>query len=584
MTTRLNPTQYNIGALSGSYALKDMSNTGKFANTLQSLPCRTNIEINAELGELVLKAGSVVTVPSGMINGVPYEIYERLAVDSVISNLGRIEDYTITSISTDKQYLIYNTYSGTLELVTDEECMYVTADEEDEGGTIIREQHTFIKKNNNRARYALPLGYFDDAMHWHGFTSIGFYKDFMWVDRGTSYLIPCGRTETYVLDVLTVEVNKLSISTLDEVVAESDITTTTSGYLMLDTLGNAKMVKNYNSSATYEIQDGYIYVSSENKIYNNQHEEKRICKVSDLKVEKKDGVLKFNEILNYNVFQTLDFSEVMGGLTDLKNTAVHLDGRPEVIRGEKSFVDTTTMSDAIIDGLNVNTVNVSNLNLTNGTTDINRVYIKNTNDANSLNIVGKDDNKIATILFGEGNNPVRITGNRGTAAITFDLPTTVEDTTPALLPAVGNAYNLGSDGYKFNTVYANSFEGVATKARWADLAEMYKTDEKYPIGTLLQFGGKEELTIAHSEVNAVISERPAVLMNSEMEGQPVALAGRVKVRVRGVIKKHDKIFLSQTDGIGTNIGLLNEQPIARALEDKPFEEEGLVLCAVHFNI
>ena len=73
-------------------------------------------------------------------------------------------------------------------------------------------------------------------------------------------------------------------------------------------------------------------------------------------------------------------------------------------------------------------------------------------------------------------------------------------------------------------------------------------------------------------------------MNSEMEGQPVALAGRVKVRVRGVIKKHDKIFLSQTDGIGTNIGLLNEQPIARALEDKPFEEEGLVLCAVHFNI
>ena len=73
-------------------------------------------------------------------------------------------------------------------------------------------------------------------------------------------------------------------------------------------------------------------------------------------------------------------------------------------------------------------------------------------------------------------------------------------------------------------------------------------------------------------------------MNADAEGQPVALAGRVRVLVDGPVKKFQKIYLSNRDGVGTTVGCLGETPIGRALEDKDDKDDGLVLCAVHFNI
>ena len=135
-----------------------------------------------------------------------------------------------------------------------------------------------------------------------------------------------------------------------------------------------------------------------------------------------------------------------------------------------------------------------------------------------------------------------------------------------------------------NYVNATNFNGTALQTNWADLAEKYLTDEEYPVGTLVQFGGEKEMTIAKTEVNAVISEAPAVLMNNAMEGgQPVALAGRVKLRVVDKCKKFDKIYLSEFAGVGVN-RWSGKPAIARALEDKDTEGEGLVLCAVHFSI
>lgn len=87
-------------------------------------------------------------------------------------------------------------------------------------------------------------------------------------------------------------------------------------------------------------------------------------------------------------------------------------------------------------------------------------------------------------------------------------------------------------------------------------------------------------------------------MNADGEGQPLAVAGRVKVRVIGTVKKHDQLMLcddgraiSKRDVLdGGNlresfVECVKTRPvIGRALEDKEDRDEGLVLCAVRFNI
>lgn len=90
---------------------------------------------------------------------------------------------------------------------------------------------------------------------------------------------------------------------------------------------------------------------------------------------------------------------------------------------------------------------------------------------------------------------------------------------------------------------ARLFNGTATSARYADLAEIYKTDIEYKVGTVVAVGGEAEVTEATvgSRAIGVISEKPAYLMNSEAEGQPVALKGRVPCKVSGRIKKGAKL-------------------------------------------
>ena len=96
---------------------------------------------------------------------------------------------------------------------------------------------------------------------------------------------------------------------------------------------------------------------------------------------------------------------------------------------------------------------------------------------------------------------------------------------------------------------------TAAAAYWADLAEIYRSDRIYPPGTLVRFGGTEEVTIADDyEVNAVVTEKPAYLMNAALKEtceHPIGLVltGRSKVRVIGPISKFDKLCLSQTPGV-----------------------------------
>jgi len=124
--------------------------------------------------------------------------------------------------------------------------------------------------------------------------------------------------------------------------------------------------------------------------------------------------------------------------------------------------------------------------------------------------------------------------------------------------------NIGSSTVYFNTVFAK-----ATSAQYADLAENYQADADYTPGTVLEFGGEQEVTLSTQDsskrVAGVVSTNPAHLMNSTLDGDHVvalALAGRVPVLVTGRIAKGD-LMVSAGNGrakaksnpaVGTVIG------------------------------
>ena len=97
------------------------------------------------------------------------------------------------------------------------------------------------------------------------------------------------------------------------------------------------------------------------------------------------------------------------------------------------------------------------------------------------------------------------------------------------------------------------FMGTATSARYADLAENYLADAEYEPGTVLEIGGKYEVTIAQDSTNkiaGVVSTNPAFLMNSQCKGKYVvalAIQGRAPCKVRGKIYKGN-MLISAGDG------------------------------------
>lgn len=115
--------------------------------------------------------------------------------------------------------------------------------------------------------------------------------------------------------------------------------------------------------------------------------------------------------------------------------------------------------------------------------------------------------------------------------------------------ATGNKWNINKrlDAGDNDIITTGYFIGTATAAQYADLAENYLADQPYAPGTVLEFGGTEEVTLAQDEtrrVAGVVSTNPAYLMNSECQGihvVAIALQGRVPCKVRGKIRKGDML-------------------------------------------
>ena len=167
----------------------------------------------------------------------------------------------------------------------------------------------------------------------------------------------------------------------------------------------------------------------------------------------------------------------------------------------------------------------------------------------------------------------------------------------SVVPGANVSYNLGSATAVWNNIY-----GKASSAAYADLAERYEADRTYPKGTVMCIGGENEVTAANwnSDIFGVISSDPAYLMNStagtDETHPPIALVGRVPVRVVGACSKGDKLVVG-TRGVATKYvpdeatdpvenptpPLSQDQLVGRALADKYTEEEELleVVLAAH---
>jgi len=195
------------------------------------------------------------------------------------------------------------------------------------------------------------------------------------------------------------------------------------------------------------------------------------------------------------------------------------------------IADSAITSAKIADGTIVNadiadnTITAAKLNLSAGTVTVNTL--------------------VATTITGTSSatDTVNLTATNTTDASHFITFTSAATGNQALRTDTSLTYNPST----------NVLTTTASQANYADLAEIFETDKKYAIGTVVMVGGDKEVTecfLGHRALG-VISERPAFLMNAKANGQPVALKGRVKVKVVGEIKKGDEL-IAANGGFATN--------------------------------
>jgi len=132
--------------------------------------------------------------------------------------------------------------------------------------------------------------------------------------------------------------------------------------------------------------------------------------------------------------------------------------------------------------------------------------------------------------------------------------------------------------------------GASLQSTYADLAERFYADAVYEVGTVVEIGGVNEITICTDDLSnnvfGVISNTAAYLMNGtagDNDTHPaIALSGRVKVKVVGRVKKGDRL-VSAGNGLARSatVDEVNAfNVIGRALEDKNIDTEDKILAIV----
>lgn len=124
---------------------------------------------------------------------------------------------------------------------------------------------------------------------------------------------------------------------------------------------------------------------------------------------------------------------------------------------------------------------------------------------------------------------------------------------------IGKGINMNSTGNTTTTFNPNAFKlrGISIEAEFADVAEIYVADAAYEPGTLVSLGGSADVTVtagvADQNIFGIVSSRPAYLMNAKQKHEknalPIAVAGRIPVKVTGVVNKGDRLIASDIPGV-----------------------------------
>jgi hypothetical protein len=210
------------------------------------------------------------------------------------------------------------------------------------------------------------------------------------------------------------------------------------------------------------------------------------------------------------------------------------------------------------------------------------LYISNSSGSNIYGI------KTDKYMYANGDT-ISFAGTYSNSNVAAYLPTyngnilTVRTTATTLTTGANTTPGTLTGNWTLST-------GSRLQATYADLAERFSADDVYDAGTVVEIGGVQEITAVKYELSedvfGVISDTAAYLMNAgagnDATHPPVAVSGRVDVKVVGIVKKGQRL-VSAGNGIARAAKPQEAtafNTIGRALEDKLTDDIGTVEAIV----
>ena len=246
----------------------------------------------------------------------------------------------------------------------------------------------------------------------------------------------------------------------------------------------------------------------------------------------------------------------LNGTTTINGSIVVNGVNTQTLGTDAERIEDGYFANIVVDTVEAANATIGNLTVTGTTAGLNVDGLQSSGD---LVLTGGATIQVDSTIEGTVANVRTLSDtSSGTARYLTFAENDINNTKQPLRTDSGLTYEpLHGDLATQGNITASIFYGVATSAQYADLAEMYSSDEQYDAGTVVMIGGSAEVTACDSDACAdvfgVVSTAPAVLMNDKAEGVPVALQGRVPVKVLGPVKKGERL-VSAGNGKARGIG------------------------------